>query len=137
MLNWIFAQPRRMFAFDAAGAALSAVTLGLILPALQPWFGLPVAPLRVLGAVAVGYAIASLTVSLGAVRDLRPALVVVMAANVAFLAATVATAVYHRESVTALGWTFIGVDAAVVLGVVWLEGRVLARVPKQGSEPTC
>lgn len=116
---------------DGVGALLTALGVGVVLPALQPWFGVPIGVSRVLGAIALAFAAFSLGRYLSktaAPSSLRH----IAIANLAYCAVTAAVLVVHRGSVTALAYVyFLGEILIVVLLArreLWLA-RQLERQP--------
>lgn len=112
---------------DGVGASLTAVGVGVVLPALQPWFGVPVGVLRVLGAVALGFALFSLGrhfSSTGTAASLRQ----IAVANLCYCLATATMLVVYRESATTLAYAYFGGEIAIVTVLAWRELRIARQV---------
>ena len=112
---------------DGVGALLTAVAVGLVLPALQPWFGIPVWLLRVLGVVALGFAVFSLGRHLsgtGTSASLRQ----IAIANLSYCVATATILVAYAGSATTLAYVYFGVEIVIVAVLARHELRV-ARDP--------
>ncbi len=117
---------RSIFLLDGAGALLSAGLLGLVLPALPAWFGMPVPILRVLALGALllaGYSLLRFAAGEPASPRWLTALI---AANLAYCLGSAALVVVHFDALRLGDVAYFGSEIAVILGVVTLERRVRA-----------
>ena len=119
--------PRTIFLLDAAGAGLSVLLLGGVLPAIQPWIGMPHDVLAVLAL----WAVACLTYSLACYRFADPRaprwLRGIMLANLGYCALTGALVWVHFEALTPLGVAYFIGEMPVLGGLVWYEFSVFRR----------
>lgn len=117
---------RKLLLLDALGASLSAVLLGLVLPAMEGRFGMPTATLHVLALIA---AIFALHGSLGGVlgRD-TPAkwLRRIAIANVLYCALTGVLVAWNYSMLTAYDLVYFPLEIALILALVYAEQRALA-----------
>ena len=119
---------------DGIGAALTALGVGVVLPALQPWFGLPVVVLRGLGGVALGFAIFSLgrhfskTASAASVRHIAMA-------NLAYCVVTAALLVVYSSHVTVLACVYFIGEMLIVVALSWRELSVARRLTSGEHAP--
>lgn len=117
---------KNIFLIDGAGATLSALSTGLLLPLLYPWTGVPVhvsLPLAILGLL---FAACSVT-CFWLVRQPGPALLIaVMAANLIYCLVSVAIIV-SLDGITDWGRAFLFAEALVVAAVIGLEAVILRR----------
>ena len=115
---------KQVFLLDSAGAALSVVLLGVVLPAVQTSIGMPGA---VLDALAL-WATACLVYSFICWRfqDLSDArwLMGIMVANVFYTLLTLALVFVHRNALTTLGLLYFIAELPVIWGLVLFERRV-------------
>ncbi len=111
---------QRIFLLDGIGAAVTAVTVGLILPMLQTWIGLPIVTLRLLGGFAVVLAVYSLSRHFTG-RTTPTALRRVAYANLAYCALTAAIVSWHARDVTAWGFVYFGGEIAIIAALSWRE----------------
>lgn len=117
---------------DGVGAAMTAIGVGLVLPALQPWFGLPAWPLRALGVVGLCFALFSLgrhfsgTASPASLRQIA-------IANLTYCAAGAGLLVSSRNTATLLAYLYIGFEIVVVVALSLWELRLARRLTKSGS----
>lgn len=111
---------RSILLLDGLGAVVTAVSVGLILPALQPWIGLPTLALRVLGGSAVLLAAYSLSRHFTG-RTSATALRRVAAANLTYCAVTAALLAWHAREVTGWGLAYFGGEIAIVVALSWRE----------------
>lgn len=110
---------------DGVGAILSAIGVGLVLPAFQPWFGIPTLVLRVLGGVALCFAAFSLgryLTGTGTPASLRR----IARANLAYAVVTAATLVAYASTVTLIAIIYF-VGEMVILVVLSSHELRLAR----------
>lgn len=112
---------RSLFLLDGVGAVVSALMLGLVLPAFHEYIGLPVSILRLLGAVALLPAFYSLTCyrrDAGA-RWLGP----IAIANVVYCMVTFVILLAHQDSVTSLGMLYFIMEMAIILVLAFVEKK--------------
>lgn len=126
---------RTVFALDAAGALLSVVLLGGVLPALQPWHGMPS---DVLSRLAL-WATACLVYSLCGWRFAHPDdprwLRGIQVLNTVYCVWTAALVVHHFPVLTPLGRVYFLAELPVILGLVAFEERVARRAMHPHSSP--
>jgi hypothetical protein len=115
---------RHIFALDGLGAAASMLGTAYVLPALEPWIGLPFGALHALAAPAALFAVYSLSCWMLRAPT-RPWLPVIMVANLAYCVFVAWYLARHVGAVTPWGWAYFVGEAGVVAGVVRLEWGVL------------
>ncbi|MGE0786111.1 MAG: hypothetical protein AB7S26_10510 [Sandaracinaceae bacterium] len=112
---------------DGVGALLTALSVGLVLPAFAPFIGLPVASLRLLGVVALGFAAFSLgrhftrTATAGSLR-------LIAVANLSYCAVTSALLIVYAHTVTPLGAAYFVGEIVIVVALSARELGVARRV---------
>ncbi len=117
---------RGILLLDGLGALVTAGSVGLLLPALEPWIGVPAAALHVLGAVAV--ALATFSLSRHFTRRTTPgALRFIALANLSYCAFTVGLLVWLWPAPTAWALAYFGGEIAIV---ALLASRELALARK-------
>lgn len=121
---------RHMFLLDGLGAFLTATTVGIVFPMIQPWIGMPMVTLFALGWVAMLFAAYSLGHYLGN-HQWPGRLKLIMAGNSAYCLASAVLTVAHWQELTLLGRAYFIAEIIIVLGVVALEGRVLMKHLRQ------
>lgn len=126
---------KQVILIDGLGACTSALFLGVVLPAMQVWIGMPIGVLYLLAAVAVLYAFNAFTAyrfagdGAGAERRLRA----IVVANLLYCLLTGSlVAVYLRE-LTAWGVAYFTLEVAVILGLVSVERNTLRRAAASDS----
>lgn len=116
---------RTIFLLDGVGALISALSLGVILPAFQEWIGMPHKVLYQLASLATIFAFYSLTrykfADLSNPNWLRG----IIALNLSYCALSLTLVVTHFESLTALGLTYFILEKVIVLAIVGLEWKIL------------
>jgi hypothetical protein len=111
---------RAILLLDGIGALVTAVTVGLILPLLQTWIGLPTLVLRLLGGFAMLLAVYSLSRHVTG-RTTPTALRRVASANLTYCALTVALVAWHARDVTVWGFAYFGVEVMIIATLSWRE----------------
>ena len=119
---------RRIFLLDGVGAVLSVFLLGIVLPAMQPWLGVPHRMLYGLALLPVVYALYSFGCYVFADHRNPRWLMGIVVANTAYCVLTMSLLVVHAADLTLPGAVYFACDAVVILGVVALEWSVLGRV---------
>lgn len=117
-------RPRTLFLVDGAGALVTALTIGVVLPALGEYIGTPRPVLRALALTAAVFAAYSLTCA--AIHPTRwPSYLQGIAlANAGYCLVTAALLVRLRATLHALDWLYFVGEIVVVLALVTLELRV-------------
>ena len=123
---------RHVFALDGLGATASMLGTAYVLPAIQPWIGLPTQALHTLAAPAALFAAYSLSCWMLRAPT-RPWLPVIMVANLAYCLYVAWFLAGHVGVVTPLGWAYFIGEAVVVSGVVRVEYGVLMAADAQAQ----
>lgn len=116
---------RTIFLVDGLGAVVSALSLGVVLPAFQPSIGMPLAVLHFLAALAAGFSVYSLSVFRFADHSKPLWLRIIIAANLSYCALSLTLVVNYFAQLTALGLSYFLLEKVIVLGIVGLEWRIL------------
>lgn len=116
--------PRKLFLLDGTGALVSAISLGLVLPLLQEYIGLPVGTLRMLGVLALCYALWSLACYFFLPEKWPGFMKIISLANLSHCVLTAVLLLLGWENVQPLGWLYFGVEMAIVLPLAWWEWKV-------------
>lgn len=112
---------------DGVGALLSAFGVGVVLPAIQPWIGLPVFIMRLLGAVAVGFAAFSLGRHLTGTAT-PASLRHIAYANLTYTVVTGATMVAYAGTITPLAVAYFVGEMSIIVALSWRELQVARRL---------
>lgn len=113
--------PRRVFAFDAFGAALSVLLNGVVVMALREWFGFPRPVLLVTAAVPllfIAYDLLSFRFGRGREVGLLRGIAFL---NLGYCLLVITLAVLHRDELTGLGWAYAAGEVLVVATIAQLE----------------
>jgi hypothetical protein len=115
---------KQIFFIDASGAAVSVILMGLILPAVQLWHGMPMHALFACGI----WATVSLIYSTGCFgwADLEKPkwLQGIMFLNTAYCGFTFFLVISHRHALSLLGFAYFLAEILVILGLVLWERHV-------------
>jgi len=124
LINWANANPRKLFLIDGAGALLSAFLFGVVLVALEAFFGIPRATLYFLALLPCFFAIYDIYCYRKEDEDIRPFLRGIAILNISYCVLSIGLALYHYQSITYFGWAYILVEVIIVLALARLELRV-------------
>jgi O-antigen/teichoic acid export membrane protein len=116
--------PRKIFLVDAAGALMTAVLTGVVLPNMDPSIGMPLSFLRVLGIVAFMYSIYSFLNFYFFTSRWATFLAAIAVANTVYGIVSLVLVFYFGESVTTLGMLYFVLEAIVIAILVAVEWRV-------------
>lgn len=119
----IFAKikPRTVILLDAAGAGVSILLLGLILPAFETVFGMPNRILYLLACLAGVLFLFSIVGFLFAAGRWKPFLVIVAVGNNLYCILTVAAIIWFRGNLTNIGMIYFLAEIAIILSIASLE----------------
>lgn len=117
--------PSRLFAIDGAGALLSAVLLGVVLPAVQHLIGMPRPALYLLAAFPILFASYDAWCYLRLRKGVAPWLRLIGLANLLYCALSVGLLIYHFSLLTPLGIVYFVGELLIVLFLATLELRTV------------
>jgi len=120
-------QPRRVFLMDGLGAVVSALALGVGLPAIQPLIGMPREVLLFLAAIPVGYAVYSFGCAARLPVKWPSWLRGIAMLNAAYAGLSVALLAAHAAQIQPLGWAYFVGEILLLSGLAPLEWKVAAR----------
>ena len=104
---------RGILLLDGIGAVVTALSVGVVLPLLQPWIGVPSLALYLLGGGAAVLALVSLTHHFSG-RTTASALRLVAAANLTYIVLTAALLLWLWPAPTFLALLYFGGESAIV-----------------------
>jgi hypothetical protein len=119
--------PKKIFLIDSLGAAITALTIGVVLVQFQAHIGMPTSILHRLAWVAVG-----LTLYSGLCYYLMPhkwqiLMKIVALANLAYCGLTLGLVIYLWQSLQGLGITYFLLEIAVIVALATVELRTAYR----------
>jgi hypothetical protein len=117
-------QPKWVFILDASGALLSALMLGLVLPAIQEWVGMPLRVLRLLSIIPVVYLIYDLLVYYRTRSNFRIFIRVIALLNLAYCILSVGLMLLHWTNLTTLGKLYFLGECLIIIVIASLEWKV-------------
>ncbi len=117
-------KPERLFLIDALGALLSILLLSVVLVRLESVFGIPKATLYFLAFWPCIFMFYDLYCYFRIKHKVRFFLKGIAFANITYCLLSLATAFYHRSTITQIGWIYIILEITTVLILVKFEFRV-------------
>lgn len=124
----------RPFLIDGIGAIITALMLGVILPAFQPVFGMPTEILHLLSGVASAFALYSLICHFFLKKNRSAFLRIIAMCNAVYCLITLGLMVGYREVITGWGIAYFVGEIAVVLLLVRLEWNTARAMRSEEGE---
>ena len=124
---------KNVFVLDGLGAVLSIILLALVLPALEPWLGMPVDVLRWLVAWPIVCLLYDASCSNFADLEKPTWLLGIITLNTSYCVATVILMGVHLEVLSAWGVAYFVAEIPVILGLVVFELKVWRRAFRLGT----
>ena len=120
--------PRTLFVIDGAGALLSALLLGVVLPRFASFFGMPREVLHLLAGFPVLFAGYDLFAYFRAADRQARSLRLIALANWGYCLLSATMVVRHLEQLTGWGLAYFGLEILVVAALAAYEWRTAGRL---------
>ena len=121
ILNNFIPNARRLFLIDGQGALLSAFFLGVVLVYFEENIGMPGPTLYFLAVIASGFAVYSLSCYLIQPVNYRPYVLAIATLNLLYCSLTLGLVIYHRNSLSLLGFSYFILEIIVIVILVYSE----------------
>ena len=115
--------PKNLFLIDSAGALLTALILGLILPWHKDLFGMPRNVLYFLSSIAFIFFAYSFLCYLLIKHSWKPYLRFIAVANLVYCCITLGIVIFLRTELTIFGWIYFFLEAIVIISLAIFELR--------------
>ena len=119
-------QPELVLLMDGVGATLSAILLGVVLPALEPYIGMPRRVLLVLALVAALYGVYSTGCYFLRRNHWQAGVRVISILNLVYCGMTAVLVVAFRARLKRIGIAYFLLEILVIGALVAVERRLLA-----------
>lgn len=119
--------PQRALLIDGLGACASALCLGLALPALQGWIGMPAGVLYLLAGIAALFAVNAFVAWRFAGAHAARWLTAIALANLLYCGLTASLVAWQWAQLTAWGVAYFAGEIAVIAALVGVEWRTRGR----------
>lgn len=119
------ANPKKVFLIDGIGAAVSAFFLGILLTTFQEYIGMPECILIPLSLIAAVFAIYSFSCFFFIKQKSPLFLRIIAFSNLIYCLLTGGMVVLFRDQLTSLGFCYFLAETGLILGLVFLESKVL------------
>ncbi|MCH2192913.1 hypothetical protein [Kordia sp.] len=126
--------PKQLFLVDGFGALLSAFLLGFVLVRIKDDIGMPPAILYVLAAIPIVFAIFDLYCYRKEHKRAGIFLKMIAILNIHYCIVSVGFAMYHKETLTSLGWIYIVVEVFIILLLSAIEFTVGKRLTEINND---
>jgi hypothetical protein len=116
---------KTLFLIDGLGALLSAFFLFAVLGTFSEYFGMSPTILIRLSAIAMIFALYSMTCFFFLKDNWKPFLRIICAANLLYSCLTISLVIYFYKNLTLLGIAYFLAEIIVILGLVFVELKAL------------
>ena len=121
----------RIFLLDGAGALLSALSLGVLLPCMRSFVGLPMFILHSLSLLALVYALYDFCCFKWANKTNPLWLTLIVAANLSYLVFTLCILISYQQSLELLGALYFIAELFVLSGLIFYELKLIVQLKNQ------
>jgi len=119
--------PKELLLIDGIGALVSAAFLGLILPSLSPYIGLPDEVLYFLALLPVLFAIFDFGCYFFKSSGFKNALKIMVVANALYCVLSIICLGYHFDALGNLGWVYFILEILILLVLIKVEWEVVVK----------
>ena len=131
LFETVESDPKRLFLVDGVGAILSAFLTGVVLVRFESIFGIPPSTLYLLAAIPVVFAIYDFigyrTDEIKIGRCLKGIAIM----NLLYCCLSIGFALYHMDTITSLGSTYILVEVSIVITLSTTELRIANKLEQK------
>lgn len=120
-LTKFIVKSRKVFIWDAVGALVSACLMGIVLPRFQTLFGIPLPALYFLAALPCAFVLYDLCAYQFGRNKSGQLLKGIAALNLIYAVISISLAIYHRASLTSLGWLYLVGEVLVLIVLAKFE----------------
>ena len=128
LLRYLATHPKSIYLIDGAGALLTAIMLGLVLPRFERLLGIPTSVLHTLAFIPLFIIVYDIYCYRSSHHQDRHLLRIVALVNIIYCVISVSLAIYHRDAVTTWGYLYIGGEILVILVLVLIELQLAREV---------
>lgn len=114
---------KRLFLIDVAGAAISAVMLGVILVKFQEYFGIPISTLYFLAFIPILFVLYDIYAFYQDEAQARVLMKGIALLNIMYCILSLGFAFFHSGTLTGLGWIYVIVEVMIILLIARVEWR--------------
>ena len=116
--------PKQLFLIDGLGALLSALLLGVVLVRLEGCFGIPPPTLYLLAVFPCCFAAYDYYCYSNAEQHCKIQLTRIATANLLYCCLSIGLAIYHSNTLTLWGWSYLLGELIIVITLAIIELRV-------------
>ena len=120
-----------IFLVDGVGAVASAISLGVILPLLNQFIGMPTNTLYLLALFALLFAAYSFSRHALANKRNPQWLQILIVLNTSYCGFTAVLLGFHSKTLTSLGYAYFVGEIIIIIGIVLLERKVLVQLKEK------
>jgi hypothetical protein len=121
LLNKAESFPRRLFVIDGMGALLSAFFLGVVMPKMESFFGIPATVLYFLAVFPILFAFYDLFSYFQKINQIGYFLKGIATLNLLYCCLSFIVAIFHYETITFWGWAYLLFEVLIVVFLASIE----------------
>jgi len=126
--------PQQLFLIDALGAVLSALLLGLVLPLVETFIGVPSQVLYYLAAAALCFAVYSFSCYFLFPKNWSVFMRGIAVINLAYCCVTLGFVIFLHQQITLLGLLYFIGEIIIIVTLAILELKTAAHYQNQRSK---
>jgi len=123
LVTYFKLHPRLLFFIDGFGAIVSCIFLGIVLPYLISYVGMPLKVLYFLAALPIGFAIFSFSCYFLKIKQWKPYMKTISIINTMYCLLSLFFLVLHFEKLEPLGVLYFIVEICLVLFIALIEWK--------------
>ena len=127
MIEWLYSYPERLLLVDALGAMTSALMMGIVVPIVDDWLGIPVVMSQTLALIPIGMILYDLLSYWRCTHRIAICLKGIAMLNLSYCIISIVHAIYYRKSIMVWGWTYLGLELLILIALIWLEWQLANR----------
>ncbi len=128
LINTLAERPRKIFAIDAIGAIVSALSLYVVILPLNSYFGVSLKIVWILGGASLAFFLFSMFCALTSGKQVVTKLRIVITANLLYGVLTAFLILWNHSSITGLGIAYFVAEYSVIFALVMLERECLKKL---------
>ncbi len=128
MIQSFITNPKKLFLMDALGAAVSAISLGVVLVKLERVFGIPPNTLFILATFPILFILYDLFCLTKNKNDVRLFLKGIAIANILYCCLSIVMALYHFKIITIFGYLYILIEVIITFTLAVFEYKVASKL---------
>lgn len=124
VLKHLKTNPKQLFLIDGIGAIISVFLLSVVLVQFESFFGIPKQTLYLLATLPCFFAMYDFYCYFNTNKNIAFFIKVIAFVNICYCCTSIGFVLYHKETITTLGCSYIFAEIVIVLLLALLELKV-------------